>query len=231
MMTNWRPHRFPPLAQLLGTEAWQASLPADASARMHASLAEGFQQGMERGYREGYDSGLRSGLEAGLAQGRDEGREAGRREALARFESIAVPVEAMLRSLESLQADYQQALRKEVVDLVAKVARQVIRCELALQPAQLLALVDEALLTLPRTPKEQIEVYLNAEDLERIRELDPERAARWNIVADARLEHGECRIRAGNHEADAGCRQRLAACMEQVAAQLLPHADGEGAQT
>ena len=37
-----------------------------------------------------------------------------------------------------------------------------------------------------------------------------------NLVADARLESGECRIKAGDNEVDAGCLQRLEACMEQV---------------
>ncbi|MGC4075952.1 MAG: hypothetical protein QM702_02735 [Rubrivivax sp.] len=32
---------------------------------------------------------------------------------------------------------------------------------------------------------------------------------------------GECRVRSGRREADAGCRQRLDAVMEQVGAQLI----------
>ena len=35
-------------------------------------------------------------------------------------------------------------------------------------------------------------------------------------LADPRLEPGECRVKAGDHEVDAGCQGRLAACMEQV---------------
>ena len=54
------------------------------------------------------------------------------------------------------------------------------------------------------------------------REASPDRASRWTLIPDPRLEPGECRVRAGGREADAGCRQRLAACMEQVSAQLLP---------
>lgn len=222
-MKAWRAHRFPPLPQLA------AGGPAGSPAQLQASLADGFQQGLERGYREGYDSGLADARAAGLAEGREqglrEGREAGLRAARADFERLAQPLDAMLAGLAGLQADYQSALRKEVVELVGKVARQVIRCELALQPVQLLALVDETLATMPPA-REGVEVYLNPEELQRITELDPERAARWPLIADPRLEPGECRVRADGHEADAGCRQRLAACMEQVGAQLLPAADG-----
>jgi len=225
-MKGYRLHRFPPLSQLTSSAA-----PTGSVADIQASLAEGFQQGMERGYREGHDSGLAQGLEEGRGQGREEGLRGGRDEAMravqAEFERLAAPLDAMLESLKHLQADYQSALRKEVVELVGKVARQVIRCELALQPVQMLALVDETLATMPPA-REGVEVFLNPEELQRIEELDPERAARWKLIADPRLEPGECRIKADGREADAGCRQRLAACMEQVSSQLLPASeDGE----
>ncbi len=223
-MTAYRPHRFPPL---------QAAVPAlradtaDAASAAHwqRSVAEGFQQGMERGYREGHASGLADGRAEGVAQGLAEGRAQAAEEARAalaeQLRTLARPVDAMLRALEHLKADYQAAQRKEMVELVERVARQVIRCELTLQPVQLLALVDETLAQLPPAPDGGVEVHLNPGDLERIRQIDPKRFKRWKLVPDARLDAGECRVRAGDHEVDAGCNQRLAACMSQVSAQLL----------
>jgi flagellar assembly protein FliH len=231
-MKTWRPHRFTPLAQLMSSEAWRAGLPSHLSAQAHASLADAYQQAVDRGYREGHELGVQEGRTEGIEQGRAEGRregfEAGRKEVRERFEALAAPLNAMIDGLQQLQADYQTALRRELVELLAKVARQVIRCELALQPAQLLTLVDETLATMPRTKDAEIEVYLNEGDLERILEVDHSRAAQWKLLADPRLEPGECRVKAGTHEADAGCRQRLAACMEQIREQLLP---GDGAHS
>jgi flagellar assembly protein FliH len=225
-MKNHRPHRFPPLSQI------GQALPPGASAQLQRSHAEAFEEGMERGYREGYDSGIERGRQDGLGLGREEGLRAGieegRSESLARFETLAVPLDAALSDLRQLQTEYQTALRKEMVELVAKVARQVIRGELALQPVQLLSLVDETLTTMPPA-REGVEVYLNPEELERIVELAPERAAAWTLIPDPRLEPGECRVKVDGREADAGCRQRLAACMEQVGAQLLPQVDGVAA--
>ncbi len=230
---DWRPHRFIPLSQLTDTAAWRSGVPVNMTAQMQTWMAEGFQQGMERGYREGHDSGMRAGVAEGtaqgLAQGLTEGADEARRSTLERFEGLAGPLDAMLQALERLQTDYQAALRKEVIELVAKVAREVIRTELNTNPAQLLALVDETLAAMPRTPKRNVEVYLNREDLERIRELDAKVADRWNLFADDRLQPGECRIKAGNHEADAGCHQRLTACMDQVAAQLSPQGEEQPA--
>jgi flagellar assembly protein FliH len=222
-MKHARPHRFPPLSQVtLSASAGPASV------QLQASLADGFREGLDKGYRDGMDSGRREGHAEGVKVGQRAGLVEGRREALARFESMAPTMDALVAAVERFQDDYQSALRKEVVDLVAKVARQVIRCELALQPVQLLTLVDETLAAMPRG-NEQVEVSLNPEELQRIRELDPIRAARWKLVPDPTLEPGECRVRAGAREADAGCRQRLAACMEQVSAQLGEAPEGHAA--
>jgi flagellar assembly protein FliH len=211
-----RPHRFPPLAQLSAARELAGSSPA----QLQQVLAQGFQEGLAKGYEEGHASGLAAGREAAQALGREEGREQGRREAQERFATLVRPVDALLAELRQLQADCQSALRKEVVDLVGKVARQVIRAELTLQPTQLLTLVDETLASMP-VRHEGVEVFLNPEDLRRIQDLAPERAQAWALRPDAKLESGECRLLAGGHEADAGCRQRLEACMDQVKSQLL----------
>ena len=162
-MKGLRPYRFPPLAQLHVESGPQAG----RFAQQQAAFAEEYQNGFDKGYRDGFESGAADGRREGRAEGRSEGVEEGRREVLARFELMAGPIDAMLDNLKQIQAEYQAALRKEVVELVAKVARQVIRCELALQPTQLLALIDETLATMPPT-REGVEVYLNPEDLERI---------------------------------------------------------------
>jgi flagellar assembly protein FliH len=191
---------------------------------MQASLDEGFQHGVERGYREGHARGMQSGLETGLAQGREEGRAAGaeaaRLEALPRFEALAAALDMMFDKLRSFEEESHTALRDEVVALVPKVAREVVRAELVQNPAQLLTLVEQALATMPRSPKRSVEVTLNPEDLGRIVALDPNAVQRWNLCADAHLESGECRIKAGARQVDAGCEQRLSACMDQITTKL-----------
>jgi flagellar assembly protein FliH len=219
-MKQFRPYHFPPLSQF----AAPGPRPADAGREWQSSVADGFEQGQ----RDGYDSGLAHGRQDGYDAGRSEGLEQGRAETVARFDELARPVDALLKGLKKLRADYHDAQRKEVVELVAKVARQVIRAELALQPVQLLALVDEALASMPPT-REQIEVSLNPEELKRITELDPKRAKRWTLLADPSLDAGECRVKAGDHEVDAGCHRRLAACMDQVSSVLQQAGAEDGA--
>lgn len=210
-----RKHRFPPLSQL----HLQAAQGSDNAVGPDKSVTDAYRQVLDRGYQEGFKEGYEIGLQSGRAEGHKDGFGEGVKEARAHFDSLSQPVDALLEALTQLQADYQSALRTEVVDLVAKVARQVIRCELALQPTQVLALVDEALEAMPMSGGD-IEVFLNSEELQRIRELAPERASRWSLIADSRLEPGECRVKAGGREADAGCHQRLAACIDKIRTQL-----------
>jgi flagellar assembly protein FliH len=212
MKPAFRPYHFPPLASLK-TAGPDAS--AAAGDNWQGAVADGFRQGQRDGYETGAEQGRADGLAAGHAEGLAQGLEEGRLAALARFGELAKPVDAMLAALNKLNADYRAAQGKEVVDLVGKIARQVIRAELALQPTQLMNLVDEALAAMPPS-KEAVEVFLNPEELKRITELDPKRAKKWTLLADPALEPGECRVRSGDHEVDAGCQGRLAACMEQV---------------
>ena len=219
-MKAFRPYRFPPLAQFTAMSHQRAAANGDdGAAQWAASVSEGFEQGQRDGYEIGLARGQEDGFEVGRQQGQEQGRQEGRHETLVTYDQLARPVEVMLKGLKKLRADYRAAQRKEMVDLVAKVARQVIRAELALQPVQLMSLVEETLTSMPPT-REEIDVFLNPEELKRLTELDPKRASRWNLIADARLDVGECRIRAGDNEVDAGCHQRLVAVMEQVDNQL-----------
>lgn len=209
----YRPYHFPPLAQVAAGAA-----PA-AAGQWQRSLADGFEQGRRDGYAQGFDSGRADGELAGHAAGLALGEQQGRLTALAAYEGAARPLDALFHAFSELERDVRAAQRQEVVALVGNIARQVIRAELALQPVQLLALVDEALAAMPPA-REQVEVCLNPEEMRRITELDPVRAAKWKLLADPGLEAGECRVRAGDFEVDAGCQGRLAACMDQVRAQL-----------
>ena len=215
-MKHFRPYHFPPLAH----RAPGALAPSpDAAGQWQDAVHEGFKQGQQEGFDAGYDAGREQGLAAAHAEGLAKGLAEGRRQAQQAYEEAAKPVDNMLKALKKLRLDYRAAQTKEVVELVGKVARQVIRAELALQPVQLLALVDETLAVMPPT-REQVEVYLNPEELKRIIELDPKRAKKWNLLADPAMQPGECRVRAGDHEVDAGCHGRLVAVMEQVTNQL-----------
>jgi len=218
--SGWRPFRFPPR----GTPAVAAANGfGDDPAALQRAISDGFQQGMDRGYEEGLRQGQEVGRQEGFEQGRQEGirlgRDEGRAQGRQAFEQTGAVLERMIERFQQFQKQLEAARREELLELVQKVSKQVIRCELTLHPTQLLSLAEEALAAMPGD-QEDVRILLNPEECARIKELAPERAGAWRLVPDERLALGECRVVTAHAEADIGCQQRLDACMDALASHL-----------
>ncbi|MGL4858941.1 MAG: flagellar assembly protein FliH [Enterobacteriaceae bacterium] len=217
-----RRHRFPPLRKpwVFDENLTQELEPAD----YQQQLMDGFQEGVAKGFAQGLEEGREQGYPQGVSQGHEEGRKQGEREGRqlgkALFDTAAQPLEQMAAQMHQAMQEYEQRRRSELVQLVEKVTRQVIRCELALQPAQLLALVEEALQAQPTAP-EQLKVLLNPEEFARIKDLAPEKVQEWGLAADSALEPGECKVVTDSMEIDVGCQHRLEQCIEVLQENLL----------
>jgi flagellar assembly protein FliH len=223
-------YRFPPLDLLQAARSSAVEqLPSEVSGHVPAidpqAMAQAYDQAVQRGQALGFAQGQQEGLQTGLEQARVQGLQEGKEQAVQTLREslhrLGEPIDALTAQLQGLHAEWQESLRKDVIDLVERVARQVVRCELTLQPAQILALVEETLQGMPQRTGE-VQVYLNPTDLQRIQELDASRIPAWHLWADSNLEAGECRLRVGEEEVDAGCKHRLNACMDQVREQLMP---------
>lgn len=227
-----RLHKFPPLRK-----SWQQGVGDESAAGetmdpaayqqqlmqgFQDGLNRGFAQGMEEGKSEGYQEGARLGFEDGMRKGLIEGKQ----QAVQQFMEAARPLDKVADELQNYLAGYEKRRREELLQLVEKVSRQVIRCELTLQPTQLLTLVEEALTSLPQIP-EQVRVHLNAEEFQRISEAEPEKARQWGLCPDSELAAGECRVVTDTSEMDIGCQHRLDQCVEVLKETLLPEASDE----
>jgi Flagellar biosynthesis/type III secretory pathway protein len=222
-----RLHKFPPLrkrwmqsAPMPEEEGARAIDPAEYQQQMKEGfqdgMNQGFAQGMTEGKEEGYQEGVRLGFDEGMRKGLVEGKQQARQQ----FMEAAAPLDRISTDLQHYLENYERRRREELLQLVEKVTRQVIRCELALHPTQLLALVEEALTSLPQPP-EQIRVLLNTEEFQRISEAEPEKAREWGLSADASLEPGECRVVTDTTEMDVGCQHRLDQCVDVLKENLL----------
>ncbi|MCP1615952.1 flagellar assembly protein FliH [Pseudomonas sp. SLBN-26] len=216
---GWRPYRFPPRSRLAGVIGER-----EAGLGGQAGLSNGYQAAVEQGYQEGCEQGRAAGHAEGVAQGLAEGRRQAREEirvaAQQRFEEASAPLQQLIEAHRTLNRDLERRRREELLELVRKVAQQVIRCELTLSPMQLLSLADEALAGLPGDLGE-VELRLNPEECARLRDLAPERTAAWRLVPDECLGQGECRLVTAQAEADIGCQQRLEACLETLSDHLI----------
>lgn len=216
---GWRPYRFPPRANFNQGELAGSHWDADPAALQRA-IADGFQEGSEKGYQQGLVQGQEEGQREGYVQGRNEGlargREEGRTEGRQLFETASQPLDQVSQQLQAFLEDFERKRRRELLQLVKKVAQQVIRCELTLHPTQLLNLAEEALAAMP-ADQGDVNIHLNPEEYNRIKDLAPGRAASWRLVADEKLALGECRIVTAQTEVDIGCQQRLDACIDTLA--------------
>ena len=207
-----------------------AGAAASNSGDIQEQYSQGFQLGMTKGYDEGLQEGVEKGqlqgFEEGLVKGQQQGIEQGIAEGKKAFMSASVPFTSMSQKIERLFADQERRQRELVCELVQKVAQQVIRCELALQPQQILALVEETLETLPSEPQ-GIKVLMAQEEFTQIEKVASDKIAEWNIVCDPTLRQGDCRIITKTAEADAGCELRLETCMNSVKEHLLDEASEE----
>lgn len=221
---SWRPFRFPPRVR---AAAEIADSVAGDPAALQRAVAEGFQEGIDKGYGQGLEQGRETGYREGFERGIDDGKTIGREEGHAQgqqaFDEAAQPLDRLVESFERFHRDFEQARREQLLELVQKVSRQVIRCELTLSPTQLLTLAEEALAAMP-DDQDDVRILLNPEECARIKELAPERAAAWRLVPDEKLALGECRVVTAQAEADIGCQQRLDSCMDTLAEHIKAEA-------
>jgi flagellar assembly protein FliH len=138
--------------------------------------AEGYAEGLAKGEREGHAQGLEAGLAAGRAIIEDQAR---------RFASL---VDSLQQPLASQQEELQQAM----LGLIERIARAVVRSELAIRPESILAVVSEALAALPLGAA-AVRVFVAPADLAIVREsIGPGRDVA--IEADPAMSPGDCRI-------------------------------------
>ena len=221
---SWRPFRFPPRVRPM---AQGDDILTSDPAALQRAVAEGFQEGIDRGYEQGLEQGReaghREGFERGIDDGKAIGREEGRLQGLKAFDEAAQPLDQLVERFERFRQDFEQARREQLLGLVQKVSKQVIRCELTLHPTQLLSLAEEALAAMP-DDQQDVRILLNPDECARIKELAPERAAAWRLVSDDKLALGECRVITAESEADIGCQQRLDSCMDTLAEHIKAEA-------
>lgn len=168
------------------------------AAKPSAAQLEALQK---QAWDESYARGLAAGQVAGKAETERQAARLGR------------IVDAMASPLQ----DIDDEVEEELTQLALAVARQIIRRELTVNPAHVIAAVREALAELPSSSRE-IRVLLNPDDAQLVREAlsRPQGPASWEIVEDPVIEHGGCRVISPNTRVDASLEARIRAVASRV---------------
>lgn len=169
-----------------------------ANRRNKPTLAE-----LEDVERAAWDEAYTKGLEAGRIAGEAEIRK--RFEVVNRIEAI---LNALARPIQQLDKDVESQL----VSLAFAIAKHVIRRELRIDPAQVIAVVRETVNLLPLAQR-NVRVHLHPEDASILREklAEPQAERAWSIVEDPVMTRGGCRVSSDNSQIDARLETRLAA--------------------
>ncbi len=154
-------------------------------------------------------------------QAQQEGYENGYREGLAKAEvDIRQHVERLTQIFQILQAPLNQlddTVEEELVSLAMVIARQIIRRELKTDPTHVVAVVREAVASLPMASR-TVRIRLHPEDAELVRKAlsVSESEQGWYIVDDPVMTRGGCQVLTETSQVDATVEKRLTAIASQL---------------
>lgn len=155
----------------------------------------------------------RQAYEEGFALGRREGLAAGQVELHAQVQRL----DQMMRALSLPFEGLDQQVEQELLLLTTTMLRQLVRRELKSDPGQIVAVVREAMASLPVATR-NARLYLHPEDAALVRDAlaisDAERP--WRIMEDPVLTRGGCRVITDTSSIDASVETRLAILIATV---------------
>jgi flagellar assembly protein FliH len=147
------------------------------------------------------------GYEAGVAAGRAE-MQLRLTEVQARVTHLDSILKLLARPLEELDA----TVERELALLALSIGQHLLRRELKTDPAQIIAIIREAVGRLPAAARD-VRVHLHPDDAAVVRERLPAPATEraWSIIEDPALARGGCLVRTDTSQIDARLESRVSA--------------------
>ncbi len=161
-------------------------------------------QEIERIETVAYEEGLKSGYDAGVKKGLKESQQ--------EISQRCTHLDKILSFLQRPLDDLDEKVTDQLFQLAMTVTGQLIRRELHTDPGQIVAVVREAMASLPIAER-KVNIYLHPEDANIVRDTlslhhDSE-SQPWRIIEDPLLSRGGCRLQAGQSYIDASIETRL----------------------
>lgn len=155
--------------------------------------------------RQAYEEAYAKGREAGLASAKAEYQQI-----IAQSKAQVARLEQIVNALAEPLKDVDAQVESELTNLALAVARQLVRRELRIDPAQVIAIIRETIALLPSAARD-VRVHLHPEDAavvrERLAATTTERA--WSVVEDPVMTRGGCRVTTEHAHIDARLETRI----------------------
>lgn len=182
---------------------------------------QAYDEAYAQGKSEGYDIGLQQGIEKGFEQGVEEGKVEGLKKGYEENKSLLRQQGAEFVSLlESLSEPFKtldEAVEKELLDLVIGIANQVVRREIKIDSGQIIAVIREAVNALP-IASQKLTLYMHPEDAELVRTslaLD-DISSPWNIIEEPLITRGGCKVETETSYVDVTVEHKLAVIVASI---------------
>jgi flagellar assembly protein FliH len=154
-----------------------------------------------RAYEEAYAKGHEAGVAAAMAE---------QQQVTAKLKAQAARLEQICNALAKPLQDVDAQVESELVNLALTLARQLVRRELRIDPAQVIAIIRETVALLPASTRD-VRVHLHPEDAtvvrDRLAATTADRA--WSIVEDPVMTRGGCRVTTETAQIDARLETRI----------------------
>ncbi len=178
---------------------------------------EAFEQGRQEGFQEGKEEGIQQGQAEGFKQGFDEGSRKGYDENVHLLRKQTAEFVSLLETLSEPFKKLDDQVEKELVELAIGIASQLVRREIKVDQGQIVAVVKEAVKSLPLAAQ-KITLKMHPEDADLVRSalmLD-DMSPPWSIDEDPLISRGGCTVETGMSHVDATVENRLAAIVATV---------------
>jgi len=195
------------------TEVSRWSLPAVAGRTVQGRRAgrtvSELEEVEQRTHKEAYTKGHAAGVAAARAESE---------KALNQLKTQVAYIDKMVSTIAQPFRDLDSQVEEQLVQLAVTVARQLVRRELRMDPAQVIAIIRETVALLPAATRD-VRVHLHPDDATIVREklATPTADRAWTIVEDPVMTRGGCRVTTDTAHID----QRLETRIQNIMATIL----------
>ena len=162
--------------------------------------------------------------EAAYAEGLEQGRKKGYTTGLAEIQAQADRLMKIITLLHEPLSQLDDQIEKELVALSIAIARQIVRRELKTDPGQIVAVIREAIASLP-VGSRNIHLHLHPEDAALVRNALSLTGndKTWRIAEDPVLTRGGCKVVTDISRIDATIDTRIAAIAATILGGVRDH--------
>lgn len=180
--------KITPKEQLSAYQRWELRA-FDQNEGVKLPTADAIQRIQQQAYQEGFAAGIKDGRAEGQA--------------------LAQQMQALMTELNQSMQQFEMAMAQEIMDIALDIARQMVRSALEVNPELVLAVVREAIESLPQVNQNPT-LILHPKDAMLVREMlaHEYQESAWRVVDDPLMEQGGCRVETGATEIDANIESR-----------------------